>query len=116
MPNTENSITIELPKDTKKYWTNLISGSDKPVQGDVDMGTPASLAYAEYDDGTQVVIGITWDNNAQVGSPFGWVFNSKSNSYNGYPIDCSDMEDFYVNAMEFSVNNKNYMLNITEAS
>jgi hypothetical protein len=118
--NPKHTATMILPKGAKQAWTNLMQGPPPNAPDQINNGSPIVMAYARFDDGTQVAGGVyKWeDPNGPLNIKFMWVFDANGNQYPGWPIDVSDNEDFLQNGYSFSLTegvDDEYLLNIVEA-
>jgi hypothetical protein len=95
--------------------------ADPPVApADMNDGAPIVMAFARFDDGTQVAGGVyKWAVPPEpMNVKFMWVFDASGTQYPGWPIDTSDDEDFLQTGYLFSVTEggqNEYLLNIVEA-
>jgi hypothetical protein len=114
----QHMATLTLPKGGMEAWTLIMQGQS-PVPNDINPGSPIVMAYARYDDGTQVAGGVyKWENPAEYNVKFMWVFDSDGNQYQGNPIDVSDDQDFLTTTYIFSLteNGEDYQLNIADST
>jgi hypothetical protein len=114
------STNMILPKGAKQRWSNIMQGQAQPaVPEELNVGSPIVMAYAAFEDGTQVAGGVyKGDNPTDYNVKFMWVFDAKGNQYPGWPIDVSDNQDFLQNGYYFSLTDgvdNEYLLNIVEA-
>ena len=110
---------MTLPKGGKKAWSEIMYGNT-PVPEQINTGSPIVMAYARYDDGTQVVGGVYKSEDPRdFNVKFMWVFDAEGNQYPGWPIDTSDEEDFFTMGYRFSLSEDDeegkYQLSIVEA-
>jgi hypothetical protein len=121
MENEPKYVAVmTLPKGGKKAWSLIMYG-EAPVPEQIITGSPVVMAYARYDDGTQVAGGVLkGEDPKDYNIKFMWVFDAEGNQYPGYPIDVGDHEDFYSEGYRFSLSDDdeegNYLLRIVEAS
>lgn len=116
---TKLTATMTIPKNGKKIWTEMMQDPSKfKIPEGVTEGGFMAASYAKFSDGVSVFGGIavgTVDYNY----PMFNVFDKDDNRIGGWPIDPSDWEDFYVNSVEFALNDAEdpmYILDIVEAS
>ena len=114
------TATMTLPKGGKQAWTNIMQADPPSAPNQINNGSPIVMAYARFDDGTQVAGGVyKWeDPQNPLNIKFMWVFDANGNQYPGWPIDVGDDEDFLQNAYSFSLTegaDEEYLLNIVEA-
>jgi hypothetical protein len=119
MSNGPQFTTIMfLPQNGKQAWTDIMQGQ-ATVPAELNTGSPIVMAYATFDDGTQVVGGVSKsDTPTDFNIKFMWVFDPNGNQYPGWPIDVSDDEDFLQTAYSFSITENvdgEYLLNIAES-
>ena len=92
-----------LPSDGKQYWSTIMSG-EAALPSDLNQGDIIVAAYAGFDDGTQVIGGVKkWDSEAY-NIKFFTVLDASGKAYSGYPLDCSDHEDFLHTGYIFNLN------------
>lgn len=115
--NPAHTATMTLPKGGMQAWTLLMEG-EAPVPDEINTNSPIVMAYARFDDGTQVAAGVykgqtPTENNVK----FMWVFDADGNQYPGWPADPGDQEDFLSTEYIFSLieGGATYQLNIVEA-
>lgn len=108
-----------LPAGGKQVWTELMQGS-APVPDKINAGSPIVMAWARFDDGTQVAGGVAkTDTPTDYNLKFMWVLDAKGNQYPSWPIDVSDDEDFLGSAYTFALtpgDEPTHRLNIVEAA
>lgn len=116
---TKLTATMTIPKNGKKIWTEMMQDPSKfKISEGVSEGGFMAASYAKFSDDVSVFGGIavgTVDYNY----PMFNVFDKDDNRIGGWPIDPSDWEDFYVNSVEFVLNDAEdptYILDIVEAS
>jgi hypothetical protein len=119
MANDPKHVAVmTLPKGGKQAWTLIMQGN-APVPDQINAGSPVVMAYARFDDGTQVAGGVyKGDDPKDFNVKFMWVFDVAGNQYPGWPIDVSDDEDFLQSGYLFSLNGSDegdYLLKIAEA-
>lgn len=106
-----------LPAGGMEAWTKIMQGA-VPVPDQINTGSPVVMAWARFDDGTQVVGGVyKYDDPTEYNVKFMWVFDVNGNQYPGWPIDVSDDQDFFNTAYEFTLSpdsGVSYLLNIVE--
>lgn len=121
MSNTPEYVTtMTLPKGGMQAWTNIMQDSPAPQPVELNIGAPIVMAYALFDDGTQVAGGVyKWNDSVDgaINIKFMWVFDTNGNQYPGYPIDVSDDEDFLNTGYEFTLTEGGYayLLKVVEA-
>lgn len=106
-----------LPAGGMEAWSQIMQGAT-PVPDEIDTGSPIVMAWAHFDDGTQVAGGVCKsDTPTDFNVKFMWVLDRNGNQYPGWPIDSSDNEDFHNTAYSFSLTDDGeiYLLNIVEA-
>ena len=115
----KHTTTMILPKGGMQAWTDIMQDSPPPAPAEMNNGAPIVMAYAQFDDGTQVAGGVyKWDVPPEpVNVKFMWVFDANGTQYPGWPIDVSDDEDFFTTQYNFSLveGGETYTLNIVEA-
>jgi hypothetical protein len=112
-----HTATMTLPKGGMQAWTLIMYGQ-APVPDELNTYAPIVMAYAQFDDGTQVAGGVyKWQNPTEYNVKFMWVFDADGNQYPGWPIDVSDDQDFLNTGYSFSLieGGATYQLNIVEA-
>jgi len=114
------TATMTLPKGGKQAWTDIMQADPPSAPDQINNGSPIVMAYARFDDGTQVAGGVyKWaDTQSPMNIKFMWVFDANGNQYPGWPIDVSDDEDFLQTGYYFSLTedvDDEYLLNIVEA-
>lgn len=119
-PQPKFTTTMTLPSGGKQAWTNIMQDSPAPQPVELNIGAPIVMAYARFDDGTQVAGGVyKWNDpvDGAINIKFMWVFDASGNQYPGWPIDTSDDEDFLQTAYIFALTEggDEYRLNIAEA-
>jgi hypothetical protein len=104
-----------LPPGGKQAWTAIMQGRTPVPQG-LDIGSPIVLAIATFDDGVQVIGGVSKGESPETFNPkLMWVFDSQGQQVPNWPIDVSDHEDFETVSFEFSLNEqatRSYLLEI----
>ena len=114
----KHTATMTLPKGGKQSWSLIMQG-ETPVPDKMNPGSPIVMAYARFDDGTQVAGGVYKSENPEYNVKFMWVFDADGNQYPGWPIDVSDDEDFDSSGYAFSLTDDpedaDYLLEIVEA-
>ena len=112
------TTNMTLPKGGKQAWTDIMQGQ-APVPEELLSGDVIVMAYAVFEDGTQVAGGVSKsDTPTEYNIKFMWVFDANGNQYPGWPIDVSDNQDFLQNAYSFSLTedvDDEYLLNVVEA-
>ncbi|CAI8995698.1 BppU_N domain-containing protein [Pseudomonas sp. IT-P44] len=116
-PTPQYVARMTLPAGGKEAWTLIMQGNT-PVPDEISVGSPVVMAWARFDDGTQVAGGVyksatPTDYNVK----FMWVLDADGNQYPGWPIDVSDHEDFLNNGYLFSLtpdSEEVYLLNVVE--
>jgi hypothetical protein len=111
---------MTLPKGGKQAWTDIMQADPPSAPSKISNGSPIVMAYARFDDGTQVAGGVyKWeDTQGPENIKFMWVFDPNGNQYPGWPIDTSDDEDFLQTEYLFSLTEgaaNEYLLSIVEA-
>lgn len=110
--------TMVLPKGGVEAWTLIMYG-EAPVPDQINTGSPVVMAYARFDDGTQVAGGVyKGDDPTDYNVKFMWVLDASGNQYPGWPIDVSDEEDFTTRSYLFSLTEDgadDYLLKIVES-
>jgi hypothetical protein len=108
--------TLLLPAGGKDYWSTIMYGeatfSYTLYEGDIIVA-----AYAQFKDGTQVIGGVRKANEEGYNIKFFNVLDASGKVYSGWPIDCSDHEDFRGSGFIFILNddeNIEYHLSIEE--
>jgi hypothetical protein len=118
-PGPRYVATMVLPHGGMKAWTEIMQGQ-APVPNEINPGSPVVMAWARFDDGTQVAGGVyKWEAPSEYNVKFMWVLDASGNQYAGWPIDVSDDEDFYSTGYSFSLipgGEADYLLNIVENS
>jgi hypothetical protein len=111
------SASLLLPAGGKQAWTQIMQGTGT-VPNEINAGSPIVMAWARFDDGTQVAGGVyKSDTPADYNVKFMWAFDPKGNQYPGYPIDVSDDEDFLARSYEFTLTpdaGQSYRLDVVE--
>lgn len=106
-----------LPAGGKEAWTLIMQGN-AAVPDEISVGSPVVMAWARFDDGTQVAGGVyKSDTPTDYNVKFMWVLDADGNQYPGWPIDVSDHEDFLNNGYLFSLtpdSDEVYLLNVVE--
>lgn len=111
------NTTMTLPKGGMQAWTLIMQG-EATVPDEINTGSPIVMAYARFEDGTQVAGGVyKWQTPTDYNVKFMWVFDANGNQYPGWPIDVSDDQDFLATEYIFSLidGGATYQLNIVEA-
>jgi hypothetical protein len=108
-----------LPAGGSNAWTQIMQGA-APVPDEIDTGSPIVMAWARFDDGTQVAGGVyKSDTPTDYNVKFMWVLDANGNQYPGWPLDVSDHEDFSTGAYSFSLpqdeEQGTHLLNVVEA-
>jgi hypothetical protein len=110
---------LSLPAGGKQAWTQIMQGT-ATVPNEISAGSPIVMAWARFDDGTQVAGGVCKsDTPADYNIKFMWAFDARGNRYPGYPIDVSDDEDFLARSYEFTLTPdaaQSYRLDVIEGS
>lgn len=116
MQKTNYETTMWLPSGGKQYWSTIMSGEAK-LPSELYQGDIIVAAYACFDDGTQVIGGVKkWDSDTY-NIKFFTVLDASGKTYSGYPLDCSDHEDFLQTKYIFNLNGDEsieYHLSIAE--
>jgi hypothetical protein len=95
-------------------WTQIMQGT-APVPDEIDTGSPIVMAWARFDDGTQVAGGVAKsDTPTENNDKFMWVLDANGTLYPGWPIDVSDNEDFHNSAYLFSVTDSDEATHLLE--
>lgn len=115
----EFTATMTLPKGGKQAWSNIMYG-ETPVPNDLNVGSPIVMATAHFENGTWVAGGVYKSSTpTDYNIIFMWVFDKNGKQYPGWPIDVSDNEDFFMNSIQFGLEDDlddgNYLLKIVEA-
>jgi hypothetical protein len=108
--------TMWLPTGAKEYWSTIMSDEAKfpyeLYEGDIIVA-----AYAAFKDGTQVIGGVKKAKEEGYNIKFFTVLDASGKAYSGWPIDCSDHEDFCQSGCIFILNDDEsveYHLSIQE--
>jgi hypothetical protein len=108
--------TMLLPAGGQAYWSTIMYGEAKfpykIYEGDIIVA-----AYARFKDGTQVIGGVKKSNSEDFNIKFFNVLDANGKVYSGWPIDCSDHEDFHGSGFIFILNDNEdieYHLSIKE--
>ncbi len=114
MKDSELQATMTIPQNGKKLWTDIMQNPTPLPQG-ITKDQYIAASYAKFSDGIFVFGGVaagTKDYNY----PLFMVFDQNYNQIGGWPIDTGDWEDFYVNSIEFQIEDEGdvYTLNIVE--
>lgn len=120
MSNTPKYVAnMVLPKGGKVAWTEIMQGTAE-VPEEINQGSPIVMAWARFDDGTQVAGGVyKSDKPDDYNVIFMWVLDADGNQVPGWPIDVGDHEDFLNTSYSFSLSpdyedNDEYLLRIVE--
>jgi len=114
---TRHTARMVLPAGGMEAWTQIMNGST-PVPEDISAGSPIVMAWARFQDGTQVAGGVfKSDTPTDFNVKFMWVLDPDGNQYPGWPLDVSDHETFFNSSYEFSLGSDDqiYVLNVVEA-
>jgi len=52
------TATMTLPKGGKQAWTDIMQADPPSAPGQMNNGSPIVMAYARFDNGTQVAGGV----------------------------------------------------------
>jgi hypothetical protein len=116
MQKTTYKATMWLPSDGKQYWSTIMYG-EAELPSDLNQGDIIVAAYACFDDGTQVIGGVKKGDSEAYNIKFFTVLDASGKAYPGYPLDCSDHEDFLHTRYIFNLNDDEsieYQLTIAE--
>ncbi|WP_420127162.1 hypothetical protein [Longimicrobium sp.] len=118
-PSPQYVARMLLPAGGANAWTQIMQGA-APVPDQLDTGSPIVMAWARFDDGTQVAGGVyKSDTPTDYNVKFMWVLDANGNQYPGWPLDVSDHEDFSTGAYYFGLpqdeDPETYLLNVVEA-
>jgi hypothetical protein len=112
----KNKATLLLPTGGMEYWSTIMCGEatfpHTLYEGDIIVA-----AYARFRDGTQVIGGVRKAKEEGYNIKFFNVLDASGKVYSGWPIDCSDHEDFRGSGFVFSLNDEGsteYHLSIKE--
>ena len=117
-PLPPNVATMVLPPGGMEAWTQIMRGQT-PVPDKITTGTPIVMAWARFDDGTQVAGGVLKSPTpTEYNAKFMWVLDANGNQYPGWPIDVSDNEDFLSTGYYFTLTpdgDEDHLLNVVDA-
>ncbi len=116
-PAARHIASMVLPAGGMEAWTQIMQGAS-PVPNEINTGSPIVMAWARFDDGTQVGGGVSKSETpTDYNVKFMWVLDANGNQYPGWPIDVSDDEDFLTTAYFFSLtpDGESYLLNVIES-